>query len=48
MCAGEDCGGIQKRPKRSPKGILSAVTKQSLSYHFSLKNPVLEGEKETE
>lgn len=49
MRRGEDCGDIQKRPRRSPKGILSAVTKQNLfSYHFFIKNPVLEEEKETE
>lgn len=48
MCRGEYCGGIHKRPGRSPKGILSAVTKQNFfSYHFffffpPIRNHVLE------
>lgn len=49
MCGGKDCGGIQKGPRRSPKGILSAVTKEDFfSYHFFIKNNVLEEKNETE
>jgi len=38
MCGGEDCGGIRKGSRSSPKGVLGAVIiKRLFPYHFFIK-----------